>query len=117
MRLSSLFFAFAMLIAGTSALGADLSAPYTPTRAEWLQSKLYSRITQITDAWQRRVGVSVVAFQKEQQVVIIITSANGQTEASQQEKASYVSLIESLSKSVIGGYDWAKDIKVVVQFI
>ena len=117
MRLSTIFIALALCGAATPALAIDLSAPYSPTRSEWLQSTLYRQVTQVTDSWRRRVGVSVIVIQKDQQLVVTITSANGQAEPTQQERASYVNIVESISKSVVANFDWAKEIKIVVQFI
>jgi hypothetical protein len=116
MKLRTLFLALNVSLAAFPALAADLSAPYSPSRAEWLQVTLYDRITQTTDLWQRRVGVAVVVFPQEQQVSVVISNADGQPAPTEQERAFHVRHVEKLVKGLLSDHEWAKDLKVAVNF-
>ncbi|MDF2446658.1 MAG: hypothetical protein K0S46_1894 [Moraxellaceae bacterium] len=116
MKLLAMSFVLSLSLISAPAIAGDLSSPYSPSRAEWLQDSLYSRITQTTDLWKRRVGVVVAVFPAEQQVSVVISSATGQPDPTEQEMAFYVRHIEELVKGALSNYEWAKDIRVAVTF-
>jgi hypothetical protein len=116
MKLRTLFLSFTLFFASFPALATDLSAPYSPTRGEWLQVALYSRITQTTELWPRRVGVVVTVLAQEQQVAVLLSSSNGQNEPGEQERAFYIRHIQELVMGLLANHEWAKELKVSVHF-
>lgn len=108
MKLRTIILMLTFSLASLPALAEDLSAPYSLSRAEWLQITLNNRITQTTNLWQRRVGVVVAVFPKEQQVSVVISSADGQSDPQEQERAFYVRHIGQLVKGTLSSYEWAK---------
>jgi len=113
---TKIFISLSLAMTALPATASDLSIPYAPTRAEWLQLALNTQITQVTDLWQRRVGVVVGVFPKDKYVAIVISSSNGQAEPSEQEKATYVRQIASIANITTSSFEWAKDIRISVKF-
>jgi hypothetical protein len=116
MKLPPLFLTLSLSLISATAIAGDLSSPYSPSRAEWLQASLHNRITQTTDLWKRRVGVVVAVFPAEQQVSVVLSSSNGQPDPTEQEMAFYVRHIEELVKGTLSNYEWASDLRVAVHF-
>jgi 2-succinyl-5-enolpyruvyl-6-hydroxy-3-cyclohexene-1-carboxylate synthase len=116
MKLRSLFLLLALALSGLPAQANDLSAPYAPTRAEWLQVALYSHITQTTELWKRRVGVVVAVFPQERQVTVVISSANESPEPTQAERDAYVRHIQEMVGGFLAHHEWAKNLRVTVHF-
>lgn len=116
MKLHGLYLLLAISLSGLPAQANDLSAPYAPTRAEWLQVALYSHITQTTELWKRRVGVVVAVFPQERQVTVVISNANEAPEPTQAERDAYVRHIRELVGGFLAQYEWAKDLRVAVHF-
>lgn len=113
--LTSLLFC-AMLPVG-SALSADLDAPYTPTRAEWLRIYLAENIRIGTDSWPLRVRVMVTVVSRTQQVLITLKPALGEKKPTQEERNGCVASVTDLVKHALESYPWAKDLKVSVLFV
>lgn len=88
-----------------------------PTKEEWLEIYITHRIEDWTDAWQQRIAIRVAIIPADKEIVVTLTSANGQEEISQSAKNSYVSDTESIVNSILEEYDWAKDYKLTVQYI
>jgi hypothetical protein len=108
--------AIALMISGTL-LAADLSQPYTPTRAEWLQTTIYQEVNHLTDMWKLRISTSVRVINKDQKIFVLITESNGQESTTPLTKESYMKDVASMIRSLIKEIEWAKDLRVEVKFI
>src|SRR3989338_10987665 len=51
-----------------------------PSREEWLEVYLTSKIRENTDAWEQRTAIRTVIDSSRRQIIITLTSANGQSE-------------------------------------
>jgi hypothetical protein len=109
-------FVFALLPAG-QALSADLDAPYTPTRAEWLRVYLAENIKISTDNWPLRVRVMVTVVNRSQQVMITLKPASGENTPPPEDRDVYVRIVTDLVKHALESYPWSKDLKVSVLFV
>ena len=114
--LLTLMFICAVLPVG-QVLSADLGAPYTPTRAEWLRVYLGECIRTWTDAWALRVGVNVFVKNDDQQIIVTLTAANGEKQPEQHVRDGYVSSVTGFVRGALEHYPWAKGLKIVVQFV
>jgi hypothetical protein len=115
-KLLTLLLLCALLPAGP-ALSADLDAPFTPTRAEWLRIYVAENIRLATDGWPFRVRVMVTVVNRTQQVVITLKPAIGEKKPTPEERDAYVKAVTDMAKQVLEGYPWAKDLKVSVLFV
>jgi predicted metal-binding protein len=88
-----------------------------PTKEEWLEVYLTHEIKQMVDSWQQRVAVIVAISPNDHEIVVSLTSSNGQEEITQSAKKEYIHDVEVIVKTVLKTYDWAKDYKQVVQYI
>ena len=95
----------------------ELDKPYSPTRKEWLEISIFNNIKIRTDSWNRRISSLVWVKEKENTIFITLTLANGEDELSEQARSEYVSRIKNDVMGFIERYDWAKDLKVYVQFM
>ena len=98
------------------ALNNKISTNEHPTREEWLEVYTTHKIKQWTDLWKQRVAVRVAIIPKVQEIVITLTSANGQEEISQSAKNVYAHDIETIVKGLLENYDWVKNYKLIVQY-
>lgn len=105
------------LLAAGPALSADLDAPFTPTRAEWLRIYVAENIKIGTDGWPFRVRVMVTVVNRTQQVLITLKPAIGEKKPTAEEQVAYVKAVTDMAKQVLEGYPWAKDLKVSVLFV
>ena len=109
--------AVCILLPAGQALAADLDAPYTPTRAEWLRVYLAENIKIVADSWPMRVRVMVTVVNKTQQVFITLKPADGEKKPSREEQAACIASVTGTVKCALEGYAWAKDLKVSVSFV
>jgi hypothetical protein len=106
-----------ILLAAGQAVSADLDAPYTPTRAEWLRVYLAENIKITTDSWPVRVRVMVTVVNRSQQVMITLKPASGENKPPQEDRDAYVRSIADLVKHALESYPWSKDLKISVLFV
>jgi len=106
-----------ILLPAGQALSADLDAPYTPTRAEWLRIYLAENIKISTDGWPFRVRVMVTVVDKSQQVLITLKPADGEKKPTREERDVFIASVADMVKRVLGSYAWSKDLKVSVSFV
>ena len=95
---------------------ADLGAAYAPTRAEWLQVELSRVLSSWTGTWDRRLTASVAVFTGDGAIVVTLAAANGQTQPRAEVQARYIEAVKEMTQGVLKRYDWAKDLKLTVQF-
>jgi hypothetical protein len=106
-----------ILLPAGQALSADLDAPYTPTRAEWLRIYLAENIKITTDSWPFRVRVMVTVVDKNQQVLITLKPADGEKKPTKEERDAFIASVTDMVKRALGSYAWSKDLKVSVSFV
>jgi hypothetical protein len=94
----------------------DLSGPYTPSRQEWLELSVFKEIKGRTDTWEQRIGFAVAIVEKENTVFVTLTPANGEGEISPAAATAYVETVKDALASLLGRYEWARGLKVHVQF-
>lgn len=94
----------------------ELDMSYSPTRKEWLEISIFKLIKDRTDSWKQRVSSMVWVRKEENTIFITITSANGQEEIEKRAQNEYVDIIKKAVESFIEEYNWAKKLKVHVQF-
>jgi len=94
----------------------ELDMSYSPTRKEWLKISISKVIKDRTDAWKQRISSMVWVKEEENTIFITITPANGQEEINTRAQNEYVDIIKKDIESFIQRYDWAKKLKVHVQF-
>lgn len=109
--------AVCILIPGGQAVSADLDAPYTPTRAEWLRVYLAENIKINTDGWPLRVRVMVTVVNKDQLVLITLKRAEGEKKPTREEREAFIASVTDMVKRALGSYAWSKDLKVSVLFV
>ena len=114
-RLMSL--AICTALAAGQALSADLDAPYTPTRAEWLRVYLTENIKITTDDWPLRLRVMVTVVNSSPQVLVTLKPADGEKKPSREQREFMISSVADAVTRALGGYAWAKDLKVSVSFV
>lgn len=106
-----------ILLPAGQALSADLDAPYTPTRAEWLRLYLAENIKIGTDSWPLRVRVMVTIVNKSQLVLITLKPADGQKKPSTEERDAAIASVKGMVKRALENYAWSKDLAVSVSFV
>jgi hypothetical protein len=106
-----------MLIAAGQALAADLDAPYTPTRAEWLRVYLAESVKITTDSWPLRVRVMVTVVNQNQQVMITLKPADGEKKPTREQRDACIAAVSEMVNRALAGYAWSKDLKVSVSFV
>ncbi|WOB06960.1 hypothetical protein [Piscinibacter gummiphilus] len=107
----------ALLFAVLPLQAADLNATYSPTRGEWLRVTLLSSIQEQSNLWRERVAVVVLIDAKENTASVSITLANGQPEPSPALKERYVQAVRAIAAGILERHSWAKDVKLLVQFV
>jgi hypothetical protein len=105
-----------LLYAG-QALPADLDAPYTPTRAEWLRVYLAENIKITTDAWPLRLRVMVTVVSSDPQILITLKLADGESKPSKEQRDFMISSVSEIVTRVLESYSWARDLKISVSFV
>jgi hypothetical protein len=109
--------AFCILLCAGQALSADLSAPYPPTRAEWLRVYLAENIKTTTDGWPLRLRVMVTVVSNNQQVLVTLKPADGEKKPSKEQRDFMISSVTEIVTRALGSYAWSKDLKVTVSFV
>ena len=95
----------------------ELDKSYSPTRKEWLEMSIFQIIKIRTDVWERRISSLIWAKEEENTIFITMTAANGEGEISRDARKEYIRIIKNDVEGFIKKYDWAKSLKVYVQFI
>ena len=108
---SALFFCFV-----TPLMSGDLDKPYNPSRKEWLELSLFKLIKDKTDLWEQRIGFIVWIIENDGEIMLTLSSANGQEPLSDTARDEYVKQIKSAVELFIQQFEWAKNLKVIVQF-
>ena len=106
-----------ILLAAGQALSADLDAPYTPTRAEWLRVYLAENIKISTDSWPLRVRVMVTVVNNNQQVLITLKPADGEKKPTKEQQDAFIASVTDMVKRVLGSYVWSKELRISVSFV
>ena len=96
-----------------------------PTQDEWLKVYTSHNIHKMTDLWRQRVAVNVDILSQDadgkplvpKEMIITMTSANGQEPITGIGKYQYTQTAESMAKSILDDYGVAKEYKLTVQFI
>ena len=96
-----------------------------PTQDEWLKVYTSHNIHKMTDLWRQRVAVNVDILSQDadgkplvpKEMIITMTSANGQEPTTGIGKDQYTQTAESMAKSILDDYGVAKEYKLTVQFI
>jgi len=116
MRLFNLTLGLATFVLAVSTVSAtDWNAQYSPTRKEWLELSLSKQIIEVTNLWEKRIGVNVVVFQKEETIAIVLDTSNGQADFSPTVCANYAGMVRKIADDHIKQYGWAKGVKVEVR--
>jgi hypothetical protein len=98
-------------------LNNKISISKHPTKEEWLEVYITHKVKQFTDLHVHRVAVIVVVISEVKEMVITLTSANGQDEMSQTAKKIYADDVEKIVKLILEKYNWAQNYKLTVQYI
>jgi hypothetical protein len=106
-----------LLLSAGQALSADLDAPYTPTRAEWLRIYLAENIKIGTDNWALRVRVMVTVVNRNQQVLVTLKPADGEKKPTREQQDAAIAYVTGIVKHALGSYAWSKDLEVSVSFV
>jgi hypothetical protein len=117
MRIFHHIFLLSALLASFCVHATDLNASYLPSRAEWLKQTLVSSLYEQSNMWGKRLAVIVVINAEENTAIVSVTLANGETEPSSVERERYVQSVQSIARAVLARYSWAKDVKLIVQFV
>ena len=88
-----------------------------PTQEEWLEIYLTHKIEDLTDAWSIRISTNVFISSKTQDVVVTMTSANGERALDSFARNSYQDMVGGIVDAVLEDYPWTDGYKVTVQFI
>jgi len=99
----------------TPLISGELDKPYNPSRREWLELTLFKLIKDKTDLWNTRVGFTLWVIEKDGEILITISEANGQEPFNDSARANYVKDIKSAVESFIQKFEWAKNLDVIVQ--
>ena len=105
----------ATVLVSSQDIVSNLDKPYSPSRQEWLELSAFKTIKVLTDPWETRIHSLI--WIKQNTVFVTITEANGEKPISASSQSQYISLVESALESLIGDYEWAKNMKVHVQVI
>jgi len=109
---------FVMLIfTSLPVYSGELDKPYSPTREEWLELSITKVVKDRTDLWKQRIGSVIWVKEEENTVFITLSSANGQEELKVDAQQKYVDIIKNDVENFNSKYNWAKKLKVHVQFI
>lgn len=109
--------ALCILLCAGQALSADLNAPYSPTRAEWLRVYLAESIKTKTDDWPLRLRVMVTVDSNNQQVLVTLKPADGEKKPSKEQRDFMISSVTEIVTRALGSYAWSKDLRVTVSFV
>ena len=109
--------ALCILLCAGQALSADLNAPYSPTRAEWLRVYLAENITTKTDDWPLRLRVMVTVDSNNQQVLVTLKPSGGEKKPSKEQRDFMISSVTEIVTRALGSYAWSKDLRVTVSFV
>jgi hypothetical protein len=106
-----------ILLPAGPARSADLDAPYTPTRAEWLRVYLAENIKIVTDNWPLRVRVMVTVVNTNQQVMITLKPADGEKKPTREQREACIASVTEMVNRALASYAWSKDLRVSVSFV
>lgn len=109
--------ALCILLCAGQALSADLNAPYSPTRAEWLRVYLAENIKTKTDDWPLRLRVMVTVDSNNQQVLVTLKPSGGEKKPSKEQRDFMISSVTEIVTRALGSYAWSKDLRVTVSFV
>ncbi len=106
-------------------LNSKIEVSQHPTQDEWLSVYTSHNIRKMTDPWRQRVAVNVAIISQDadgkplvpKEMIITMTSANGQELITGIGKDQYTQTAESMAKSILEDYGVAKEYKLTVQFI
>lgn len=106
-------------------LNSKIEVSQHPTQDEWLKVYTSHNIHKMTDLWRQRVAVNVDILSQDadgkplvpKEMIITMTSANGQELITGIGKDQYTQTAESMAKSILEDYGVAKEYKLTVQFI
>lgn len=95
-----------------------------PTQDEWLEIYTSNNIREVTDLWKQRTLVNVYVNSEDEngrsllnkEMIIKITSANGQTPLTEAAKSQYAQTAENIAKSILESYNLT-NYKLTVQYI
>lgn len=94
---------------------SDLDKPYCPTRKEWLELRIFQTIKIRTDVWSQRIGFLVWVNEKDG-ITVTLSSANRQDPLDDSSKKEYIKMVKKDIEELIKQLDWAKGLKILVQY-
>lgn len=106
-----------LLFIGQGATASDLSQSYTPSRAEWIEMALHKVVSEAVSPWELRTSVFTKYFPGENTIFVSVRASKGENPPTEVEKSGYVSFIRFHVDPVVKKYPWAKDVKVLVEFL
>jgi len=107
-----------ILLLGAGCISNSIKTTIThPTQEEWLEVYITHGITEVTDLWEQRIAIRTGIFKQDKEIVITLSSANGQSPLGASQKTSYEKSVKSIVQEIIKNYDWVKNYKIIVQFI
>lgn len=101
----------------TPCLSSDLSKSYTPTRKEWLEIQIHNRVKHLTDIWKSRIAFAYAVYPEDNQIIVTITSPNGQPKLRDETQIEYMKAVKQTLKNLVKRYRWANELTIKVQFI
>ena len=88
-----------------------------PTKEEWLEIYLTHKIEDVTDLWRLRTTTKVGIYNEDKEIVVIITTSNGEDYPNKGSQQVYTETAEGVVEEIIKSYEWAKNYKIIVDFI
>ncbi len=103
--------AFVVTAFASGACASDLSQPYSPTRAEWLENLVLREVRLTVDVWKKNATVAVSAIPDKNLVSIVLVPKTEQ-EFSPSEKSMCARDLRDLGQKIVRRYEWAADVVV-----
>jgi hypothetical protein len=108
---------FGLILLTNVCIASDWTERYVPSRAEWLEYVVKRDITRWTDLWRMRVALNVMVVEPRNEVVVVITPANGEGEFTSATCANYIAIVTQSAENTLRKYDWATGATVKVECV
>jgi hypothetical protein len=89
-----------------------------PTKTEWLEVYLTHEIEEIFNLWESGVAIRVGIYEKDKEIVVTITAKMGE-QFPETARQTYIDTAKKTVEEILifQDYEWAKDYRIIVDFV
>jgi len=88
---------------------------YLPDRIEWARMVIRNDLMELTDLWEKRYATNVIIFDKDKEIGVLITAANGEEPID--NPVYFRETVRPTIELSVEKFNWLKDYKLIITIL